>query len=33
VANVLALDEDLTEALALAHDIGHPRSPMPVRKS
>jgi dGTPase len=24
VANVLALDEDLTEALALAHDIGHP---------
>jgi dGTPase len=23
-ANVLALDEDLTEALALAHDIGHP---------
>jgi len=24
VANVLTLDEDLTEALALAHDIGHP---------
>jgi dGTPase len=24
VANVLGLDEDLTEALALAHDIGHP---------
>jgi len=24
VANVLALDEDLTEALALVHDIGHP---------
>jgi len=24
VAGVLALDEDLTEALALAHDIGHP---------
>lgn len=24
VANVLSLDEDLTEALALAHDIGHP---------
>ena len=24
IANVLALDEDLTEALALAHDIGHP---------
>jgi dGTPase len=24
VAAVLALDEDLTEALALAHDIGHP---------
>src|SRR6202161_951913 len=24
VANVLDLDEDLTEALALAHDIGHP---------
>jgi dGTPase len=24
VASVLALDEDLTEALALAHDIGHP---------
>jgi len=24
VANVLQLDEDLTEALALAHDIGHP---------
>src|SRR5580698_8678214 len=24
VANVLALDEDFTEALALAHDIGHP---------
>jgi dGTPase len=24
LANVLALDEDLTEALALAHDIGHP---------
>jgi len=24
VANVLRLDEDLTEALALAHDIGHP---------
>lgn len=24
VANVLELDEDLTEALALAHDIGHP---------
>ena len=24
VANVLALDEDLTEALALAHDVGHP---------
>jgi len=23
-ANVLSLDEDLTEALALAHDIGHP---------
>jgi dGTPase len=23
-ANVLGLDEDLTEALALAHDIGHP---------
>src|ERR1700678_4177920 len=23
-AAVLALDEDLTEALALAHDIGHP---------
>src|SRR5512133_2459256 len=24
VASVLALSEDLTEALALAHDIGHP---------
>jgi dGTPase len=24
LANVLKLDEDLTEALALAHDIGHP---------
>ncbi len=24
IANVLALDEDLTEALALVHDIGHP---------
>ena len=24
VANVLGLNEDLTEALALAHDIGHP---------
>lgn len=24
IANVLGLDEDLTEALALAHDIGHP---------
>jgi dGTPase len=24
MANVLGLDEDLTEALALAHDIGHP---------
>jgi dGTPase len=24
VANALGLDEDLTEALALAHDIGHP---------
>ena len=24
LANVLALDEDLTEALALVHDIGHP---------
>src|SRR5215472_12026164 len=24
VANVLGLDEDLTEALALAHDMGHP---------
>jgi dGTPase len=24
IANVLQLDEDLTEALALAHDIGHP---------
>ncbi len=24
VANVLGLDEDLTEALSLAHDIGHP---------
>lgn len=24
VTNVLGLDEDLTEALALAHDIGHP---------
>lgn len=24
LANVLSLDEDLTEALALAHDIGHP---------
>src|SRR5512145_420275 len=24
VAAVLGLDEDLTEALALAHDIGHP---------
>jgi dGTPase len=24
VANTLGLDEDLTEALALAHDIGHP---------
>jgi dGTPase len=24
VANVLGLDEDLTEALALGHDIGHP---------
>jgi dGTPase len=24
VSSVLALDEDLTEALALAHDIGHP---------
>src|SRR5215469_17517984 len=24
VANVLLLDEDLTEALALVHDIGHP---------
>jgi dGTPase len=24
VANVLELDEDLTEALSLAHDIGHP---------
>src|SRR5437763_7993492 len=24
VARALALDEDLTEALALAHDIGHP---------
>jgi dGTPase len=24
VSNVLGLDEDLTEALALAHDIGHP---------
>src|SRR5437660_8491335 len=24
VANVLQVDEDLTEALALAHDIGHP---------
>src|SRR5271168_1420598 len=24
VANVLGLDDDLTEALALAHDIGHP---------
>ena len=24
LANVLRLDEDLTEALALAHDIGHP---------
>src|SRR5579864_9559527 len=24
LANALQLDEDLTEALALAHDIGHP---------
>src|SRR5437764_5169817 len=24
VASVLGLDEDLTEALALAHDVGHP---------
>src|SRR5438876_10977724 len=24
VAGVLGLDEDLTEALALAHDVGHP---------
>jgi dGTPase len=24
VANILGLDEDLTEALALAHDVGHP---------
>src|SRR5499433_4373778 len=24
LANVLQLDEDLTEALALAHEIGHP---------
>src|SRR3979409_850915 len=24
LANVLQLDEDLTEALALAHDVGHP---------
>src|SRR2546428_11059657 len=24
IASVLGLDEDLTEALALAHDIGHP---------
>src|SRR5246500_5545198 len=24
VANVLRLDEDLTEALSLVHDIGHP---------
>src|SRR5271170_8117869 len=24
VANVLGLDEDLTEALALVHDVGHP---------
>src|SRR5258708_34215379 len=24
VANVLGLNEDLTEALALAHDVGHP---------
>src|SRR5947207_1380692 len=24
VASVLALDEDLTEALALVHDVGHP---------
>ena len=29
---VLGLDEDLTEALALAHDIGHPPSPMPARR-
>ncbi len=31
IARELGLDEDLTEALALAHDLGHPRSAMPAR--
>lgn len=30
IARALGLDEDLSEALALAHDLGHPPSPMPA---
>jgi dGTPase len=30
LARQLGLDEDLTETLALAHDLGHRRSAMPV---
>ena len=30
LARQLGLDEDLTETLALAHDLGHPRSAMPA---
>lgn len=32
IARTLGLDEDLTEAQSLAHDIGHPPSAMPARR-
>src|ERR1700681_5042788 len=32
VASVLGLDEDLTEALALVHDVGNPPFPNPVEE-